>query len=54
MTFRIVLNQLLALTSPQATQSPIARQILGLLGDFTGSVSATTSALTGHATLAFR
>ena len=53
-SFRIVLNQLLALTSPRATQSPIARQILGLLGDVTGSVSATTSALTGRATLAFR
>ena len=52
--FRIALNQLLAITTPQASQSPIARQILGLLGDITGSVSATTSALTGHVTLAFR
>ncbi|HET9102476.1 MAG TPA: hypothetical protein VFN55_03920 [Solirubrobacteraceae bacterium] len=53
-TFRIAINQLLALTTPQAAQSPMARQILGLLGDLTGSVSATTSALTGRATLAFR
>ena len=36
-----------------AAEGPEQRA-LGLLGDLTGSVSATTSALAGHATLAFR
>lgn len=53
--FRISLPQLLALSrSTSATQSPTGRAILSLLGDLTGSMSATPAALTGSATLALK
>jgi hypothetical protein len=52
-SFRVSLSELIALETKN-TQSPIARQILGLLGDLTGSMSATTGALSGTATLGFK
>jgi hypothetical protein len=52
-SFRVSLSELIALETKN-TQSPIARQILGLLGDLTGSMSATTGALSGTATLSFK
>jgi hypothetical protein len=52
-SFRVSLSELTALETKN-TQSPIARQILGLLGDLTGSMSATTGALSGTATLSFK
>jgi hypothetical protein len=52
--FRISLSQLVALASKRATQSATTRQLLSLLGDLTGSMSATPAALTGRATLAFK
>lgn len=54
LVFRIAINQLVAIASPNAMRSPIAAQLLGLLGDLSGSVSATPSALTGHASLGVR
>ena len=51
--FRVKLDQLLALVLRQAP-SPIERYALGLLGDFTGSMSATPSGLSGTATLALK
>jgi hypothetical protein len=44
---------LLALTIRQPV-APYLQQLLGLLGDVTGSVSAGPSALTGTATLALK
>jgi hypothetical protein len=52
-SFRVSLSELIALET-KSTPSPIARQVLGLLGDLTGSMSATTSALSGTATLSFK
>jgi hypothetical protein len=54
LSFRISLSQLLSLTAGAQTATPLARQILGLLGDFSGSVAAAPSALTGKATLAIK
>jgi hypothetical protein len=51
--FRIKLGQLLALVLKRAP-SPIERGLLSLLGDFTGSMSATPSGLSGTATLALK
>ncbi len=51
--FRIKIDQLLALVLKRAP-SPIERDVLGLLGDFTGSMSATPSGLSGTATLALK
>lgn len=52
-TFRIALGQLIALTLKHAP-SATAQQLLGMLGDLTGSAGATTSGLTGTATLSIR
>ena len=52
--FRVSLSQVLALAAKKATQSATARQFLSLLGDLTGSMSATPAALSGSATLAFK
>jgi hypothetical protein len=52
-SFRVSLSELIALETKN-TQSPIVRQILGVLGDLTGSMSATTGALSGAATLSFK
>jgi hypothetical protein len=54
LSFRISLAQLLSLTASAQTATPLGRQILGLLGDFSGSVAAAPSALTGSATLAIK
>lgn len=54
LVFRIMIAPLVAIAAPTATRSPFARAILGRLGDLTGSVSATPSALTGHLTLGVR
>jgi Protein of unknown function (DUF3352) len=51
--FRIGLQDLLHLTLTRAP-SPAAQQLLNVLGDVTGSVSATTSGLDGRATLALK
>jgi outer membrane murein-binding lipoprotein Lpp len=53
LSFRIALLDLLHLTLKQAP-SPAAQQFLKLLGDLTGSASATTSGLNGTAKLALR
>ncbi len=53
LSFRIALLDLLHLTLKQAP-SPAAQQFLKLLGDLTGSASATTSGLNGSARLALR
>lgn len=53
-SFRVGLAQLLTLTASSQTSSPLARQILNLLGDFSGSASVTLQALTGSATLAIK
>jgi hypothetical protein len=52
-TFRIALAQLLQITLKKAP-SPLAQQMLSRLGDLTGSAGATTSGLTGTATLALK
>jgi hypothetical protein len=52
-TFRIALAQLLQITLKKVP-SPLAQQVLSRLGDLTGSAGATTSGLTGTATLAIR
>jgi hypothetical protein len=52
-SFRVSLSELIALETKN-TQSPIAHEVLGLLGDLTGSMSATTGALSGTATLGFK
>ena len=52
-SFRVQLPTLLALTLRQPV-SPAVQQLLALLGDVTGSMSAGPSALTGSATLALR
>jgi hypothetical protein len=56
LSFRVSLTQLIALRAAQnpAAQSPIARQLLSLLGDFSGSMAVTPSALTGTGTLAIK
>ncbi|HEY3728024.1 MAG TPA: hypothetical protein VGL51_12670, partial [Solirubrobacteraceae bacterium] len=54
LSFRISLAQLLSLTAGAQTATPLGRQILGLLGDFRGTVTAAPSALTGSATLAIK
>jgi hypothetical protein len=56
LSFRVSLSQLIALTAAHSAgaSSPIARQLLGLLGDFSGSMAVTPGALTGHATLALK
>ena len=51
--FRIALPELLRLTLKRSP-SAIEQQILGMLGDITGSAEATTTGLTGTATLAIR
>jgi hypothetical protein len=51
--FRVALPQLLALTLRQAP-SKVIQQILSSLGDITGWVSSSPSALTGSATLALK
>jgi hypothetical protein len=51
--FRVALPQLLALTLKHLP-SKAFQQVLGVLGDVTGWVSSTPSALTGSATLAFK
>jgi len=48
--FRLSLSELIALTAKRAP-SAAAQQLLALLGDLTGSMSATPAALTGTATL---
>jgi hypothetical protein len=53
LSFRIALLDLLHLTLKQAP-SPAAQQVLKLLGDLTGSASATASGLNGTAKLALR
>lgn len=53
-SFRLSLPQLLPLTGAAANPNPLAREILGLLGDFSGSMSASTAALTGTATMALK
>ncbi len=53
MVFRIKIEQLVALLDKRPP-SPLGRAMLALLGDVTGSVSATPAALTGTATLAIR
>jgi hypothetical protein len=53
LSFRVAIPQLLAITGTGAS-SPTTRQIISLLGDLSGSMTATTSALTGSATLAIR
>ncbi len=54
-SFRLSLPQLLAITGAAAANpNPLAREILGLLGDFSGSMTASTAALTGTATLALK
>jgi hypothetical protein len=56
LSFRISLRQLIALTAAHSASasSPIARQLLSLLGDFSGSMAVTPAALTGSATLALK
>lgn len=51
--FRVALSQLLR-SRLGATASPAAQQLTGLLGDLTGSASATTAGLTGSAVVALR
>jgi hypothetical protein len=51
--YRVALQDLLHLTLKGAP-SPAAQQLLKMLGDLTGSVSATTSGLNGTATLALK
>ncbi len=53
-SFRLSLPQLLALTGAGADPNPLAREILGLLGDFSGSMTASTAALTGTAAMALK
>jgi uncharacterized protein DUF3352 len=53
LAFRIALQDLLHLTLKGAP-SPTAQQLLNMLGDLTGSVSATASGLDGTATLAVK
>jgi hypothetical protein len=53
MSFRVGLLDLLHITLKRAP-SPAAQQLLGLLGDLTGSVSATASGLSGTASLALK
>lgn len=55
-SFRLSLPQLLAITgaSASAGSNPLAREILGLLGDLSGSATATPAALTGSANLALK
>jgi hypothetical protein len=52
-SFRISLSQLITLMA-KPTMSPIARQLLGLLGDFSGSMAATPAAVTGSATIGLK
>ncbi len=52
-SFRVGLVELLHITLKR-TPSPAAQQLLGLLGDLTGSVSATPSGMSGTATLALK
>jgi hypothetical protein len=51
--FRIKIGQLVTLLGKRPP-SPVGRALLGMLGDLTGSLSATPAALTGTATLAIR
>jgi hypothetical protein len=51
--FRISLSALLQLAIHQGS-SPIISQVLSSLGDITGWAAATTSAVTGDATLAVK
>jgi hypothetical protein len=53
-SFRLSLPQLLALTGAAANPNPLAREILSLLGNFSGSMTASTAALTGTATMALK
>jgi hypothetical protein len=53
LSFRISIPQLLAITQTN-TSNAMARQIIALLGDLSGSMTATTGALTGSATLAIK
>ena len=53
LVFRVALQDLLRLTLPGAP-SPAAQQLLNMLGDLTGSASATPSGLNGTATLAIK
>jgi hypothetical protein len=52
-TFRVGLAQVIALTLKRAPSS-IEEQLLGMLGDLTGSASATTGGMTGTVTLGLR
>jgi hypothetical protein len=56
LAFRVSPSQLIALKAAQnpTAQSPIARQLLSLLGDLSGSMAVTPAALTGTATLAIK
>ena len=56
LSFRLSLGQLIALTAAHSAgaSSPIARELLGLLGDFSGSMAVTPRRLTGSATLALK
>lgn len=53
-SFRLALPQLLTLTGAVGNSNPIVREILGLIGDLSGSSSVSTTALTGTATLALK
>lgn len=53
LTFRVALPQLLSLVL-KATPSAAEQKVLSLLGDLTGSLQASTSGLTGTASLALR
>jgi hypothetical protein len=54
-SFRLSLPQLLAITGAAAANpNPLAHEILGLLDDFSGSMTASAAALTGTATLALK
>jgi hypothetical protein len=52
-SFRVAVDQLLALTIKQAP-NPVVREVLGLLGDFSGSMTAAPGAITGTAVLALK
>ena len=54
LAFRVSLQNLLHLTLKGVPPPPAAQQLLNMLGDLTGSVSATVNGLSGTATLAVR